>query len=436
MCDLNAKLKTDGMSAFRLNILQGVGSSGLAFAVTIVTTPLMTRLFPTEAYGAYGLLNTSATIISAFGLLGLPIALAQIRKEAEQRYIFAVSIQIAVLLFCLLLIVVLLAFMLLPDGELAIPVWLLFLLPFMVFIHALQRISDSLATAEGHFPALARARVASAVSARGITLVGGWLFQAVAGTMALGDSFGKILHIAVTAHGGPFAIFWRNIDWRPLRWSSFSSVFSDYRDFALYSNLATILPLVMTLGVQAIIGKYFGLNETGQFVLAQSILTLPVTLLALASAPVIFHRFVTAADETPERLPRLTLLALLVFLLIGSFCMLPIALFGPELFAFFFGETWRPSGKLASILCYPQTLAFSLTILLSLFRITRDLRLWLILEVVGVVLVIGGFAVAARNLNFDAAIQYLVGLLIGYQILMLVGCLHVVRLHKCKGIGF
>ncbi|HEY5627376.1 MAG TPA: hypothetical protein VIR79_05485, partial [Nitrospira sp.] len=56
---------------FRQDLLRSVGSSGITLAITLATTPLMTRLFPAEAYGVSGIVMTAATLISGFGLLGL-----------------------------------------------------------------------------------------------------------------------------------------------------------------------------------------------------------------------------------------------------------------------------------------------------------------------------------------------------------------------------
>jgi O-antigen/teichoic acid export membrane protein len=113
---------------------------------------------------------------------------------------------------------------------------------------------------------------------------------------------------------------------------------------------------------------------------------------------------------------------MLGYVLLGAVIMLPIALFGPALFAFVFGEPWRPAGVVAALLSLPQILAFSLTALLSTFRVTRRIKAWFGFELAGALLVLGGFALlpSASDLTGTAAHLALLGL--GYQILMHAGC--------------
>ena len=58
----------------------------------------MTRLFPAEAYGVNGMVMTAATLLSAFGLFGLPVALAREQTGPEQNRLLHASVQLAVIL--------------------------------------------------------------------------------------------------------------------------------------------------------------------------------------------------------------------------------------------------------------------------------------------------------------------------------------------------
>lgn len=428
MAELIGKVWPERRHFFRRDLLHSIGSSGVTFAIMLVTTPLTTRVFSAEAYGVNGMMLTAATILSAFGLFGLPMALAREQAGREQTRLLHASGQLAVVLSAIValgVVGVLLVGPQLPQGISGVVLWLF---PLLVLGHAAQRVSDSLGTARGLFPPLAAARVAGTGVARGLTLGLGWLVHAGAATMVLGDVAGRVVHLAVATHRGGLWPVWRRVRWRP-RPSALRRALIDYRDFALHSNVASILPLVTGLGIQALIGIRFGTDSTGQYVLAQSIITLPVSLIALASAPVVFHRLVRASDETPERLPRLALRAMLGFALVGAACMLPVALFGPALFGFFFGEAWRPAGVAAAALSLPQVLAFSLTGLLSLFQVMRRIRAWVAFEAVGTALVLGGFALLPIPTDFAAAALLLALLGLAYQFLMHAGCFWLVLRH-------
>ena len=105
--------------------------------------------------------------------------------------------------------------------------------------------------------------------------------------------------------------------------------------------------------------------------------------------------------------------------------MLPVALRGPDLFAFAFGEPWRPAGEVAALLSFPQALVFSLTGLLALFRVVRSLRFWLILEAAGGGLLVVGYWLASGSHEFLPSMEQFRLLMLGYLLLMHAGCIFV-----------
>ena len=412
-----------GHSRFKRDIIQGIGSSGVSLAVTLVTTPLMTRIFPADAYGINGIMMSAATLISALGLFGLPAALAREQSGPEQARLFHSSAQLALVLGS--------ACALIALGSLFVPSeispafqWAILMLPLMVMAHAMQRISDSLETARGLFSAQASARIANAVTGRGFTVAGGWLMYPSVVVMLAGDILGKLVHVATTARHGKLGNDWKTLQWRPNK-AALCETFKAYRHYALHANVAGVMPIAMVLGIQALIGIRLDMNATGQYVLASSILTLPAALIAMATAPILFHRFVQTMDHRPDRLRSQVLLATSGYLLAGIICMLPFILFGPDIFAFIFGERWRQAGEVAAILSIPNILAFSLTTVLSLFRVANRVRAWLGFEIVGVALVLAGVALMPAVDDLNAIIVRLAILLTAYQVLMHAACLWV-----------
>ena len=145
-------------------------------------------------------------------------------------------------------------------------------------------------------------------------------------------------------------------------------------------------------------------------------------LIALASSPVLFNQLSRAADETPQTLPKLALRAFIGYLAAGFICMVPVIFFGPALFAFVLGDQWRIAGSIAAILAIPQVFAFSLTGLLVLFRVTRQLGMWMIFELIGIIIVAGGLFILPSGQDLDTTIRYLLKLMLTYQIIMHAGC--------------
>lgn len=412
-------------SIFFANLTKTVGASAVSFGITTVTTPVMTRLFSSEAYGASGLLVTTATLVSSLGLLGLPVALAREQTGPAQASLLHASIRlsaIVVLATALVVCALTLLGVKLPRGVSGPALWAL---PIVVLGYCAQRVCESVVTARGLFSVQANARVASAACARLSTIAIGWLAYPTALIILLGDVAGKVTFIGVISKRHHALSAWRSLFDAPYRMTLRTIVV--HRDFAIYSNIATMLPIFSTLGIQSIIAVRLDTSASGQYVLAQSVITLPVSLIVLTSASVVFHFLVQTADRTPDRLPVVALVTMLGGICAGTICMLPVVLFGPQLFAFFFGEPWRSAGAAASWLALPQIFLFSETLIISLFRVTRRIRAWLFFELSGTILVVGGFFLMPKGANVveDAAQLAILGLC--YQLMMHIGCMMAAR---------
>lgn len=382
----------------------------------------MTRVFPAEAYGVNGIIMTSSTVVSSIGLLGLPIALARRQAGEEQARLLRASVQLAVLLFLLCAVVAIAISFAHPQLGNGITNFVLLLFPLLVLTHSAQRISDALATARGTFKAQAVARITNSLTARGLALVMGLAIKPIAAMMLIGDAIGRVVHVTIATRQGGASDQFSGLQWRPdIR--SLKTVIRDYSRFATDANLASVLPVLTTLGIQTLIAIRLGTGSTGQYVLAQSILTLPVSLIALASAPVIFHHMVRIADQATSELPHLLSRTMLAYLVVGAVCMLPFIVVGPELFAFVFGANWRPAGQVAALLALPQIMAFSLTGVIAIFRVTHQIRAWLGYELAGVAVVLGGLTLLGSDGTLDEAALTLAVLLGFYQVLMHAGCL-------------
>lgn len=411
---------------FKRDLFQSVGSAGIGALLTLVTTPIMTRLYLPEAYGMNVLVLTITTTIASLGLLGLPVALAREKDREQQINLIDASSQIMLIIIicCIFAAAVIVSYAAVPfDSSLQI---VLFLFPLLIFLNAIQRISDSLVNARGQFRAQAISRVGGAVVARGLTLALGWLGYPVAASMLAGDGAGKASHVALTVK---FASFWA--DARQIRWMPdfrfLLRTIRQHREFVFKANLAAILPTFVTLGIQTMLGVRLGVDAMGYFALAQSILTLPVTIISLASAPVVFHKLVLVADSTPERLLQLTIKALIAYLTVGVVLMVPIILFGSGIFSIVFGENWKVAGVTASILAIPQILSFGLIGVLSVFRVVRKTDAWFRLELFGTVLILCGVFLIPQQADLVTAMIILAKLNFCYNIVMLSGCIWAAR---------
>jgi O-antigen/teichoic acid export membrane protein len=116
--------------------------------------------------------------------------------------------------------------------------------------------------------------------------------------------------------------------------------------FSLPSNLLNVLvgqlPLFM-------IGARHGALAAGLYALTNRVLAAPVSLLA-SSVLEVFKRQSVHEFQTQGNCRDAYRYTFKVLVLLGCGPALVLFLFSPQLFAWVFGETWRPAGALASIL--------------------------------------------------------------------------------------
>jgi O-antigen/teichoic acid export membrane protein len=129
-----------------------------------------------------------------------------------------------------------------------------------------------------------------------------------------------------------------------------------YARFPAFSAPAAALNLAATRLPVLLLAAFAGRAAVGQFGVAYGTLALPLGLVTGAAGQVFFVRAATAVrDGTLPDLTRKTLRGLLA---VTVFPSLAVMTAGPDLFAFVFGETWRPAGEFARLIA-PWTLTAS-----------------------------------------------------------------------------
>lgn len=375
-----------------------VGANGFGVALALVTTPLMARLFPPESYGQYGLVASLTTLFVSGGLLGVPMALARERgvERCAPLVAAAVAFGAGLALLAALLLATASALGLFPL-QFQLPAVALALWPPLIFAYALQSTGLAAGTAAGAFAALARGRAGDALIARAGTLVLGATWVPSVAVMMVGDLAGKLAQVWALGRDGRVRALWRAAGRLPPR-GAVRTALESHGDFALYGNLAQLLPLVVPAALNGWVAWRLGVAAAGQWVLAHSILSLALSTIALGAAPVVFHRLVEVAEGAPAELPALALRVGASFALIGAAIVAPVVLWGPGLFAWAFGDRWQAAGELARWLGLAMAPAFSATVLISAFRVARRIRAWFAVQAATT----AGF-VAALLLLVDAA---------------------------------
>lgn len=359
-----------------------------AQAVTLALTPLLTRLFGPDVYGESGALLSLANIVAVAASLGLQTSIVVAPRGDEARGLLRIGIVATLLTSILasLLIVVIspsLYLALNMESELT-----LYLLGPLIASIGLTGLMKHYLIREGKFQRVAFGRLAqSLVAGLGQLAVSVVAVTSAAFTafIALGF-FASALSYSTRLH---FRSFPQHLSIPRTR-----QLLVRYREFPLFrmpqefvATLTQNLPQIMLVAA-------VGVGAAGHYAIAMRLFSIPISLVAESAGQVLLRQFSRADPASTTTFQRL-LRATLIFSALGAIPFATVAVFGPQLFGFIFGEQWVVSGSYAAWMVawlYPM---FINTPAVRMIPVLGLQKMHLIFEVVSLLLRTGSIALSA-----------------------------------------
>lgn len=326
----------------RLAVLSGGFMAGQL--LILLTSPLLSRLFTPVEFGVYGVLTALngifGNVLSMRYELGVP--LARSAQDAAALIKLAIAMVVATCLAMLPLI------WLGGDAfaratEMPLLTQALWLLPIVVVAHSAGETLSYWSIYRGTFRLNATSRMFQSVVQAGSQLGLGLLAFHAWGLMA-----GFVL--GCLARTGYLALGIARADRRRIARASPARMLRLARQhwqYPAYSAPASFLEAGTQLLPVVLLAMLFGPVYAGLFGFAQRLMGLPLRLFAQAARQVFLGE---AATRHPKGLYRLFMRSSLLFLGMGILGLTPLLLAGPQLFAFVFGEAWRPAGEMVQLL--------------------------------------------------------------------------------------
>lgn len=392
------------LSKFFKDITKSVGSSGIQFAITLFSTPIMTRLYSPSDYATFGIITSAATSIIGIGLLSLPNAyILEKQPSARQELLHTMLyLMVILILFSTVLAVGFAAADIFHVGM-HISGIVLILFPLLVFAYGIRQILTNIAVHRVQFNSTALGRVIDPICSRGGAIGFAALFGAHPAFVVISAIGGHLVAAIIIVR-----IFTRRTlrEWKGQLKLSHTplSTLRRYSDFAIYSTLSIQAQSLALLGIQIGIAAFFSSAAAGYYIFATSILSLPLTLIALTTSTVVYRQMIEIADTAPEKLLSYLMKAASMYAAIGIGILLPILFFGEEIFRFAFGVNWAEAGRVASILSIAYMALFVTIGVQSIFRITKRLKLQFWLEIFTNLVNIFVAIVCIYNMSFMTAI--------------------------------
>jgi O-antigen/teichoic acid export membrane protein len=366
----------------------GIGAA-IVQVVTIALTPIITRLYSPDAFGGYALYwSVAAFFISVAALrYETAIVLARSDREAVNAVVVCLGASVINATLCLIL-APLIAQEFVPANMMDETRRLIFFLPVLVLITALNQIIISWLTRKQEF----RKFAISDVLTRLIT----YISQIVLALAGINGATGLIVGIVIGySMAGIILTVWivRNQDvsgFRNLHSKEIFQCLAKYRNLPLYLTPYTVVQTLRERAAYFMIGGYGRSFEVGYYSLSSRALALPVSLVAGIIRPIFFQK--AAVSNLKDLEDRVNSVMRFMGLCVVP-CWVILLLHHGTLFGAVFGKSWEGAGVYAAILSVPAIPFLLGSWLDRSFDIVSRQRLHFVIESIFTVMALLGLSI-------------------------------------------
>lgn len=353
-------------STYTRNVLILMTGTGVAQAIPIAISPILTRLYSPTDFGVFALYMAIVSILSVVvtGRYELAVILPKKDSDAINIVVLAIVLSFSVSVFLLIIVALFNDDITRLLGVPELSSWL-YWVPVSTMITGLYQSLNFWINRKSHFKRLALSR--------GLQSAGVAATQTGTGFLGLGAS-GLVIG-QITGHAVSSALLAQQVYTEDRKCLSdvsvvhIAKVAKEHSNFPKYMILGQLANVASSYLPLFLLSAFFGSHIVGFYSLAQRILIAPMGLIAGALGDV--YRQASARQYEEEGNCRVIFVSTLIKLLfISLFFVTPFFFFGPYIFSLVFGEAWREAGEIASIISVMvifQTMSspLSLTVLLA-----------------------------------------------------------------------
>lgn len=335
--------------SFSQDYLAVASGAGINILVQLFISPVLTRIYGPEAYGAYALFNAFCTNIAMVATLRFPQAFLLPQEEIRFHSLMRLSVISTLGITALTTIIVVISgdrlLALFNAQELSL---YMYLIPLGIFLISLNQIFGQWQYRMKAFKKSVAIDTSLLVSVRIFNLVFGFLSNGMRFGLIFGDVLGKLAGLILSVRliiKKEFLLFFK-----PIAVNELKKSFSMYKAYPLLNLPGVWLVLTSEHLPFFLLTSKFGLSSIGLLTLAISILDLPKRVFAYSVSSVFYKKAVDLHTESLEQLQS-SMMKMFYGLMILSVIPYSIVLiFGPALFSFVFGASWAESGRLSQYL--------------------------------------------------------------------------------------
>lgn len=316
----------------------------IAQAIPIAISPILTRIYTPEDFGALALFLAITAIFSSIASGGYELAIMLPKKDEDAINIFALGFIITIVISLVLLFLVILFndfFTTLLKNDI-IGLWLYFV-PVAVFFLGLFNILSYFNNRRKNYIDIARATILKSIILAITQLSIGFIKSGASGLITgqiLSQMFANLRLIKNTLKD---KILINKIN--KLKIIALAKRYKDFPKFSMWAVLANTLAQHLT---NILMSSFYSVATLGFYSLVQRVLGMPSSIIGSSISQVFFRQATIEKQQTGKAVNTFnSTFKKLILIGLPSFGTLFFIV--EDLFAFVFGETWRIAGKYAQI---------------------------------------------------------------------------------------
>jgi O-antigen/teichoic acid export membrane protein len=388
---INAIIKSYKNNDFIKSVLMITGGTVFAQALSVLLSPLITRLYTPDDYG---ILTTYSALLGMICLLSvlaydMAIPIATDDNNALNILVFCLAI-----LFCTTMFLTL---FMITAGELVLKLFKFeellqyrAFIPIGFFLTGLYTVFSQWALRKKDFSAISKTKYSQSIVGNSTKLICGfvrpnavWL---IIGTI-LSQSAGIVTLIQSNKKYFRGAL-------NRFKYKDAKKLMIRYKAFPLYS--APGLVIISASGQLPIIflSLLYGPSIVGLYGLAHSITFLPMTVIGKSVQDVFYGEAASLGKSNPRQIKKLSNSLLKKLIVLGMIPTLILIIFGPMLFSIVFSSDWKVAGIYSQILAIYVFFHFIFHPISSVFLIFEQQKKIIILDILRLILVLLVFGIA------------------------------------------
>lgn len=337
-------------ASFKRDVLTLASGTVVGQVLTVLTSPILARLFAPDAFGIFALVAALVFILTSISSLQYQFAVMLPERDDDAANLFAGALVI-LLAFSLLLFPVL--WLLGPwladwlNAPSILPY--LWLIPLIVLFGGLgsgHSILEAWAARKGRFAGISISKAAGSITTSLAKLAAGFAGFVSGGGLLVGSMSGSILAPILLARR-----VWREdmqFFREHIRLHKIGRSLRRYQKFAVYNTPSALLSILSNQSPQFLLAIFFSPAVVGYYAFGYQLLYIPMNLIG-ASVSQAFYPHATAASRKKElaTFVEMTFRRLIEYSLFPSLMLMIV---GRDLFSVVFGPQWAEAGVYAQVL--------------------------------------------------------------------------------------